>query len=195
MRVRLCTLLILLFVAGTAAPSQAQWVVTPYLGINVAGDVEEGKGGFGGSIGYVGDLLGFEFDFERYIHFFKDADVASLVPNRGIDLDTDAMSFMGNVIAPIRIKGATNVRPYGAAGLGVIRAMFDAASDLSVPNQNNVGFNVGGGVMYSLSDRVGLRSDVRYFRALVDEHEPEGGFSRDYGFWRATVGVTFEFPR
>jgi opacity protein-like surface antigen len=195
MRVRRSILLTVLVVAWTAAPSQAQWVATPYLGINIAGDVEEGKGGVGGSIGYIGGRLGFEFDFERYIHFFKDADVANLVPNQGIDLDTDAMTFMGNVVAPVRIKGATSWRPYGAAGLGLIRAMFDSASDVSMADQNNFGFNLGGGVMYSLSDRVGLRSDLRYFRALVDENEREGGFSKDYGFWRATFGVTFQFPR
>jgi opacity protein-like surface antigen len=61
--------------------------------------------------------------------------------------------------------------------------------------QNNFAFNVGGGVMYSLNDRVGLRGDLRYFRTLVDEGKREGGFFKDYGFWRATFGVTFGFPR
>jgi hypothetical protein len=45
-------------------------------------------------------------------------------------------------------------------------------------------------MMYSLSNRVGLRGDLRYFRALVDEEKREGGFFRDYGFWRVAVGVT-----
>lgn len=102
--------------------------------------------------------------------------MAGLVPP-GIDLDTDAMSFMGNLVAPIRINGATNWRPYGTAGLGVIRASFDGSADgVSVVErnqpqasasppievqlvQNNLGFNLGGGVMYSVSGRVGLRGD------------------------------------
>lgn len=89
----------------------------------------------------------------------------------------------------------TNWRPYGAAGLGVIRAVFDTPYDLVDTDQNNLGFNVGGGVMYSLNDRGGLRGDVRYFHARVDEGRREGGFFKDYGFWRATFGVTFGFPR
>jgi opacity protein-like surface antigen len=75
----------------------------------------------------------------------------------------------------------------------VIRAVFDTSYDLADTDQNNLGFNVGGGILYSLNDRVGLRGDVRYMRALVDEDKHEGGFFRDYGFWRATAGVTLAF--
>jgi hypothetical protein len=66
--------------------------------------------------------------------------------------------------------------------MGMIRAMFDSAGAQADTGQNNFGFNVGGGVVYSLSGRVGLRSDLRYFRALVDEDDRAGGFFRDYGF-------------
>jgi hypothetical protein len=41
---RSSSLLIAFFVAWTAAPAVAQWAVTPYLGVNVGGDVETGKG-------------------------------------------------------------------------------------------------------------------------------------------------------
>jgi opacity protein-like surface antigen len=195
MRVGPCSLLIVFFALGTAAPAGAQWVVTPYLGINVAGDVETGKGGPGGSLGYFWGGLGFEIDVQRFVHFFKDQDVADIAPDAGADLDTDAISFMGNVVAPIRIPGAANFRPYGSAGLGVIRAMFDSANDRFDTAQNNLGFNVGGGLMYSLTDRVGVRVDLRYSRAFVDDGMREGGFFEDYGFLRTTFGVTIGFPR
>jgi opacity protein-like surface antigen len=184
---------ILPFVAWTAAPARAEWAVTPYLGLNVGGDVEPGKGGPGGSVGYLGRRLGFELDFQRYQHFFKDADVVHLVPDPRMDFDTDAMSFTGNVMAPIHIRGAANWRPYGTVGVGMIRALFDATNDQHDTNQNDFAFNVGGGVMYSPARRVGLRGDVRYFRALVDDEMREGAFFNDYGFWRATLGVTFRF--
>jgi opacity protein-like surface antigen len=87
------------------------------------------------------------------------------------------------------------LRPYGTAGLGVIRAMFDSANDRFDTAQNNLGFNVGGGVMYSLSDRVGVRVDLRYFRAIVDDGMNEGGFFKVYGFLRTTFGMTVGFPR
>ena len=82
--------------------------------------------------GYFGDRLGFEFDVQRYHHFFKDKNV-DLVPNNCVSGVTDPRastsiptpwSFMGNVVAPIRSSGA-KWRPYGTAGLGVIHAWVD----------------------------------------------------------------------
>ena len=131
MRIRCGIVLTVLDVACTAAPAQAQWVATPYLGINLGGDAEFRRGGPGGSVGYFGGRLGFEFDLQRYHHFFKDKNV-DLVPNNCapgvgppcIDLNTDAWSFMGNVVAPFRSKGA-KWRPYGTAGFGVIHAWIE----------------------------------------------------------------------
>jgi opacity protein-like surface antigen len=197
-----CVLLTVPVLAWTAAAAHAQWVITPQLGMNFAGDVEHGKGGPGGSVAYFHGRLGFELEFQRYQHFFKDSEIFPLDPaappncRPGVgppctDIDTDAMGFMANVVVPIRIQGAPKTRPYGTAGLGLIRAWTNERER----NQNDLGFNIGGGVMFSLSKRVGLRADLRYFRALADENEPDGVYFKDYGFWRATLGVTFGFPR
>lgn len=99
---------------------------------------------------------------------------------------------MGNVVLPVRVRG--NFRPYGAAGAGLIHAWFSDGAQV-YPDQNNLAFNAGGGVTYSLNDRVGLRADLRYFRALVDEDARDAGFFRDYGFWRAALGVALTLPR
>jgi hypothetical protein len=45
MRIRSGIVLALLAVVCTAAPAQAQWVASPYLGINLGGDAEFRKGG------------------------------------------------------------------------------------------------------------------------------------------------------
>jgi opacity protein-like surface antigen len=111
-----------------------------------------------------------------------------------VDLNTDAISFMGNVMAPIRIADAKNSRPYATAGLGVIHSwVTDPSNTAADTNQNNFAFNVGGGVMYSLKTRVALRGDVRYVLAFVNEDKRDGFYVNDYGFLRATVGVTFGF--
>lgn len=188
---------------ATPAPAQAQWVITPYLGGNVSGDVEHGKGGPGVSVSFLAGRLGFEVDLQRYQHFFKDSDVFPLDPAAPpnclagatqagapcTDIDTDAMGFMGNVVVPIRIQGAPKWRPFGTAGLGVIRAWTNEENR----HQNDLGFNAGGGLMYALSERVGVRGDVRYVRALVDENEGDGVLSRDYDFLRVSFGVTIGF--
>jgi hypothetical protein len=61
--------------------------------------------------------------------------------------------------------------------------------------QNNFGFNLDGGVIVSLNRRMGLRGDLRYFRALVDENQQDSVLSKGYDFLRVSFGVTFGFPR
>src|SRR4030095_7437902 len=131
MRLRRCVLLTVAVVAWTAAPGQAQWMIAPYLGANVAGGVEQGKGGPGGSAGYRCGPGGFEVDVMRYQHFFKDSEVVPRDPAAApncrpaagegrapcTDIDTDAMSFMGNVVLPVRLQRAPKWRPDGTGGL------------------------------------------------------------------------------
>lgn len=207
MNVQRCMLLVIAVMLWTAVPAPAQWVVTPSWGINLAGDAEFRRGGPGVAVDYFGGPrgLGFELDVQWYEHFYKDAKVVGLVESncgvgprdqRCVDLNTDAFGVMGNVVAPIRIAGAEKWHPYASAGLGVIRALLtDPSNTVTVTAQNNVAINVGGGVTYSFKPRVGLRGDVRYIRALVDAAKREGFYFKDYGFLRATVGVSFRFPR
>jgi hypothetical protein len=208
-KIRSHILPLLLVVAATAAPAQAQWTVTPYVGINLAGDVEFRRGGPGFAAGYLGTRLGFEIDVERYNHFFKDTDVADVVPNNcGVggaggpmgqpctDANSDALGISANVVAPIRLTGATKWRTYVAGGVGTIRGWVeDPSHQLADTDQNDLAINVGGGVAYALNRRVGIRGDARYFRALVDGSGEEGVLFEDYGFLRATVGVTFRVSR
>ena len=86
----------------------------------------------------------------------------------GTDLNTDAWGFMGNVVAPLRSSGG-EVASLRHAGFGVIHAWVEGPGDQYDVEQDDLALNVGGGVMYSLNGRVGLRADLRYFRAFVDE--------------------------
>jgi len=122
-------LLTALVVTWTAAPGYAQWVASPYLGMNVLGDVEQRKG------------------------------------------------------RPWRINQLFR-RP------GRVRIRFPTLSAFQPRLQRRRRRDVP-----RLRKHVGLRGDLRYFRALVDEDKREGVLFRDYGFWRTTVGVTVEFPR
>lgn len=196
--------MLVVLLCAWARPVHAQWVASPYIDSNVIGDVETGRGGIGVSVGYhVRRLIGFELDFEWHDHFFNDADVASLVPASGVDLNTDAMLLMANVVAPYCLHSAAAGTwcPYAAAGLGAIRADFDATVfDPGVQgnygtDQVNLAFDAGIGVMHRLTRLVGIRVDLRYIHALVDESAHRGGYFKDYDFVRASVGVTFGMPR
>jgi opacity protein-like surface antigen len=98
------------------------------------------------------------------------------------------------VVVPLRGRQA-KWRPDASVGLGVIHAWVEGPGDQYDVEQDNLAVNVGGGMAYTLSGRVGLRGDLRYFHAFVDESRRDGGYFQDYGFVRATVGVTFRFPR
>ena len=198
MKLRAATLFVPLLVATSA---QAQVVATPYFDSNVAGDVEIGRAGVGASLGYYWRRLGFELDLERHPHFFKDEDVAGLVPAQGIDLNTNATLLFANAVAPYRIEGRAGIWcPYLLAGLGVIRAEFEStalrpgAGQSATTKQDDLSFAIGGGVMHALTHYFGLRVDLRYLHALVDESARTGGYFQDYGFWRVSVGFTIGFP-
>jgi opacity protein-like surface antigen len=203
-RISTCTLLALAVMMSASTPAQAQWVVAPYVGINLAGDTEFRRGGPGVSVTYFAGRLGFEFDLERYNHFFKDKDVAHWVSNNcGVgapgqpctDLNTDAIGFMGNVVAALGVKGADHWHPYVVAGVGLIRSWItDPSQTIPDTDQNNVALDLGGGTIYSFNKRIGLRGDMRYFRAFVDPDTSAGFYANNYGFLRATVGVTFGLP-
>jgi hypothetical protein len=198
-RVRRCLLLAMTVVATTTA-ARGQWMITPQLAANVAGDVEFRRGGPGASVAHLGSRFGLELELQRYQHFFKDSGIhplaASAPPNcTGTvtpcrDINTDAIGVMGNVVVPFRSRGAT-WRPYATAGLGLIHAWTNEPGR----HQSDFGLNLGAGTMYSLGKRVGLRGDLRWSRAFADAHESAGVSLKDYGFWRVSLGVTLGSSR
>jgi len=199
MRSRRDSFLILTLVAGVAAPATAQVVLFPHLDASVAGDVETTRGGAGASVGYHlpawrGLGVGLELDAAWHGHFFRDRDVAHLVPE-GVDLNTDALLLMGQLVLPVSIPRAPIWRPYGTVGLGVIHALFTAPGNESYDtDQDNLTFAAGVGMMHQLTRLLGLRADLRYYHAFVDEHASHGGYFEDYSFWAVSVGVTFQLP-
>ncbi|MBI3046742.1 MAG: hypothetical protein HYY76_00370 [Acidobacteria bacterium] len=67
--------------------------------------------------------------------------------------------------------------------------------DLFEVTNDEFGINIGGGAMGFMTDHVGFRGDLRYYRALTDPEE-DNEFDIDFGdfdFWRATAGLTFRW--
>ena len=100
--------------------------------------------------------------------------------------ELDLTTYMVNAILQARTG---TVRPYGVGGVGAIQVHGCFSSCAQVATVFDLGVNVGGGALYALNDVVGFRGDVRYFWAPGDKT----GTTRpgNYGFWRASVGVTF----
>jgi opacity protein-like surface antigen len=199
------TSLVLITSVVSPAKASADWLFTPFVGWNWGGtanlinfndfeDEFEQKAMFGASLAWMGaGIVGFEVDFGYSPNFFQNT-VGSGDFEFG---DSNLTTLMGNVLIGVPVGGQTGpgFRPYVAGGLGIIKSSIGDVEDLFDVDSTNWGFNVGGGAMFFFTDNVGLRGDVRYFRALQDD-EPDDEFDIGFGdfrFWRGTVGVTFRF--
>lgn len=66
--------------------------------------------------------------------------------------------------------------------------------DIADGADNQLGYNAGGGVMAFVSDRVGLRADLRYVRNLQRSDDSAFGFEAgEFNYSRGSVGVLFRF--
>ncbi|MEQ1759660.1 MAG: outer membrane beta-barrel protein [Vicinamibacterales bacterium] len=178
-------------VSLTPTAARADVLLTPFAGITFGGSGDS-TGTFGAGLAFMGaGIFGFEAEVAYTPSFFDSADFEF------IDSD-NAVSVMGNLIlgAPIGGTEGKGVRPYATVGVGMLKTNVNSSNPLfgNVSN-TDFGVNAGAGVMAFFSDHVGIRGDMRYFRALTDPQE-DNEFDIDFGglhFWRGYVGLTFKF--
>jgi opacity protein-like surface antigen len=192
-------------IATTPVPAAADWLLTPFVGttFNGSADFDDGLPGgddferkftYGGSLGWMGaGAIGFEFDVGYAPNFFE-----SIVDDDDFTFadDSNVTTLMGNIIigAPIGGQSGPGIRPFGVAGLGLIRTQVTGADNFFDVDANDWGFNIGAGIIGFISDSVGIRGDVRYFRSFEGNDEEDFDFALgEFDFWRATVGITFRF--
>ena len=171
----------------TPLPAHAEGYVSPFIGVNFNNPSGNGRANYGINAGYMGagGVIGGEFEFGYSPSFFG---------NQGTYGSNNVLDVMGNLIVGIPAGGTfgAGVRPYATIGFGLLRSQLNAGPfGAEQITNNDPGINVGAGVMGFLSDHVGLRGDVRYFRD-VHNSSPANGFGIDFGgfhFWRASFGV------
>lgn len=190
--------------ALTLAPVSASaqsFFFSPFVGGNFGGnadfgdfpdgdDAVERRMDFGGTIGWNPNVVGFEVDLGYSPNFFEDT-----AGDRNFEFgDSNVTTIMGNLL--LSAPAGSGFRPYGSAGLGLIRANVSSGTGLfNDLSTNDLGVNIGGGVNANFSDRFGVRGDVRYFRTLQD-NQADNDFDLSLGsfdFWRGTVGLTFRW--
>jgi opacity protein-like surface antigen len=178
-----------LLLSLAAAPARAQGFFVPYLGTNFGGDSEcaELSGcaqktlNFGVALGSHSGAAGFEADFGYARGFFGQTPEG----NSSVAL------FMSNlVIGP----AAGPVQPYVAGGIGLIKTHVDFnVSSLVSTSDNNLGWDVGGGLVIGTS-HVGIRGDLRRFKTFGDlSLGPVPVSGAPLKFWRATAGLFLGF--
>jgi hypothetical protein len=168
---------------ASASAARADTFISPFAGVNFANNSGGGRGNLGADIGFMGGgVIGGELDLGYYPSFFGGSELFG---------SNSVADVMGNLIIGVPAGGThgPGVRPYALAGLGVLR------TKVTSPPQTNseLGFDIGAGVMGYLSNHVGLRGDVRYFRNIQDNSTPNSA-SVSFGqfhFVRASIGVVF----
>ena len=182
-----CTVFLLL---GSASAARAQGFISPFIGFNFGGDAgcpeisgcKDKNLNLGVGIGAMGNLVGTELEFGYAKNFFGE------VPG----LSSNVLTLMGNAMLAPKFGP---VRPFVLAGVGLIKSHAElTGSGLLETDNNQFGWNVGGGLMAFFGDHVGVRGDIRYFHSFQDL--PFFGLSlsnQKLDFGRASAGLVFKF--
>lgn len=183
-----CTLSVV-FALALAVPAGAQGFVSPFLGYDFGEDsacpalrgCEDKKLNVGAGVGTLGRVLGFELDVSYAKGFFGEAPGYS----------SSVLTVMSNVLVGPQIGP---VRPYVTGGLGLIKSNVTGLGEVFDATNNDFGWNIGGGAMIFLGERVGVRGDIRHFHAFQDVDVlgfPLSDTKLDFG--RASAALVFRF--
>jgi len=192
----LCAAAVLLILAAPRSASAQNFFLNPFIDTTLTSPSGSGgasKPGFGISFGTIGKVVGTETEVGFHPQLL-DNDANGLGKSR---------VFMGsqNLLVGPRIAA---FKPYGTIGAGALYLNISSAT-LGLPSADNISnslsnnyftINVGGGVMYFFSKRVGARADLRHFHAyglnVSDLENSKITFNR-FDFWRAGFGAAFAF--
>jgi len=210
MRRTLAVCCLCLLLAPRAA--SAEWHFTPLLGVTFGGsttfvDLQRGTDkphmNFGGAVSRFGQgVIGVEglvIYTRNFFEFNGARDPADEIPRPEID-KSYTFTMMGNVVLTVPKRWTEYfLRPYVSGGFGLIRAVSmdqprDAvqADSLFAVDSTMPAFNIGGGAIGFLTQRTGLRFDIRYHGGLRREPNPNEnvtGSELHFRYMTAQIGV------
>ena len=186
--------------------SPGGWFAAAFVGSDFGQSAEESSVDFGGALGYTSGWFGAEF-LAGFTPNFQ-------MTNRLFVDEPQVNSYMFNLMAGVPMGSEKNWQPFVSGGIGTLTLRSD---DLSGEGDNDFnenfssddtqfGGNIGFGVM-GFAQNVGIRADVRYFRAFGD-NALEDALNLDPGtfddnspinilpgldFWRANIGLAFRW--
>ena len=177
-------------ILGTATPARAQGFISPLIGYDFGGDsgcpnlsdCQDKRTNVSVSFGVMGNVFGFEEEVAYAPNFFGNAP----------GLSSSVLTLMSNVML---VPNMGPVRPYVLAGIGLIKTHVElTTASVFTTDNNNLGWDVGGGLIGLVGDHVGVRVDLRYFHSFQDLTVlglTLGDSKLDYG--RASAGVVLKF--
>lgn len=195
------------FSFASPAPSAAEWQFAPFVGYTFKGattiiDTEQAVAKrhwhFGGAVTLLGEgPVGVEAYLSRTPGLFLNDEFDCALET--CVTSTRSYAVMGNaVLTTPRRWNQYGLRPYVSGGLGLMHASRTDAQDVFRVDLNLLGMNIGGGAVGFLSDRVGLRFDLRYFRKIEGPDEQTLDPPVSIGpirlrYWNISLGVVFKY--
>ena len=191
-------LVALLFLTLSPRSTSADWLITPFIGSAFGSEttflvLERGgyrKLTFGGSVTLLSDtLFGIEADVSHVPGFFQGENPVGLVRHSRVT------TASGNLIVALPLAVTReSLRPYVVGGLGLLQARADHLASVFPLEQDLLGLSLGGGVIGLVSERSGVRFDLRHFKAVTGADGPfaRPGVSR-LSFWRLTAGLILRY--
>lgn len=153
-------------------PEPEGFNITPFVGLGFSGDLENSPASFGVALGYG---LTSRVAVEGDLSFAPGGEQGVIT-----EFDTSVWSLSGNVL--YHFSPDQNFTPYVAGGLGVLSgdAEVERVTGLVDDDTSTVfAWNFGAGVKTAMSERWGLRADLRFFNG--DDFAPD--------HWRLYGGV------
>jgi opacity protein-like surface antigen len=189
---------VLALLAGTAREARAQeGYISPFIGYDFGGDsscakinpCDDKRLNAGFALGITGNVFGFEEEFAWAKDFFGTSP-AGTTPA----ISSSVFTVMSNAMF---IPNLGPVRPYVLAGLGLIKTHVEfTPSSILTSDNNNFGWDVGGGVMIKVAPHLSVRGDIRYFHSFQNLDFPIlpitiNGEKLDFG--RGSGALVFRF--
>jgi hypothetical protein len=173
--------LVCVLASVASAAARAETILAPYAGSTFSGGANDDFGDsthpvYGATITFLSEgALGFEVDGQYSPNFFGGSgNVASL---------------MGELtIGSGREHGA---RFFLSGGAGLLKSKIENSAQFFNTDRDSFGLEAGGSLVIPLSSSIGVKGDVRYFRALTNV-DPQTIGDIDLGgfhFWRWSGGV------
>jgi len=151
-----------MFVLGTTNLAHADGFISPFIGGSFGGDsgcpeianCDTKTRNIGVSIGSLGSVIGGEFEFNFIDQFF----------GQTAGVSSNMFTIMGNIMFAPKV-GA--IQPYVVTGLGLMKAHVEFTPTSLVSTDNNdLAWDIGGGIMGFFTPHFGIRGDLRYFHSF-----------------------------
>ena len=196
-RIRVAIILGLLIPASTL-DARADWLIIPFFGGTFAGettllDLEGGARSkqliLGGTGAWLSNgLLGIEADLAYAPRYFERDNMA------GVVVGSQLVTATGDVILTFPLSVTReSLRPYVVGGIGLMHAGIEDILGTLV-DQSLLALDIGVGAIGFVSNRTGVRFDLRHVRSVRGDSESLTGTNRArLTFWRATIGVVVRY--